>query len=115
MRGGMSVISNRYARANNPYLKPEDYTSLPNVYICYLDVNNLYSWAMSQNLPVDESRFLSQEDISKIDFTSIPDDSEIGYVVECDLEYLVELHQSHNNFPRAPEHVIVKEENLSRF
>jgi hypothetical protein len=25
MRGGISVISNRFARANNPYQKPEDY------------------------------------------------------------------------------------------
>ena len=43
MRGGISVISNRYARANNPYLKPEDYDgSKPHSYICYLDANNLY-------------------------------------------------------------------------
>jgi hypothetical protein len=54
MRGGISVISNRYARANNPYLKPEDYVSdQPHSYISYLDANNLYGWAMSQYLPVD--------------------------------------------------------------
>jgi hypothetical protein len=49
MRGGISVISNRYARANNPYLKPEDYDSpKPHSCIIYLDANNLYGWAMSQ-------------------------------------------------------------------
>jgi hypothetical protein len=45
MRGGISTISNRYARANNPYLKPEDYDSTrPHSYIFYLDATNLYGW-----------------------------------------------------------------------
>jgi hypothetical protein len=48
MRGGLSVVSNRYARANNPYLEPKDYdSSQPHSYIYYLDANNLYGWAMS--------------------------------------------------------------------
>jgi hypothetical protein len=87
MRGGISVISNRNARANNPYLNPEDYdSSKPHSYIIYLDANNLYGWVMSQPLPVEGFRFLTDEEISQLDFTQIPDDSETGYFVECDLE-----------------------------
>ena len=50
MRGGISYIANRHARANNKYMKfynPEDDTT----YIIYLDANNLYGWAMIQPLP----------------------------------------------------------------
>jgi hypothetical protein len=116
MRGGISVISNRYARANNPYLKPEDYdSSKPHSYIIYLDANNLYGWAMSQPLPVGGFRFLTDEEISQLDFTQIPDDSETGYFVECDLEYPAELHEIHNDFPLAPEHMRVTKEMLSPF
>jgi hypothetical protein len=51
MRGVISVISNCYARANNPYLKPEDYFGdQPHSYIFYLDANNLYGWAMSRSI-----------------------------------------------------------------
>jgi hypothetical protein len=43
MRGGISAICNRYARANNPYLQPENYdSSQPHSYIYNLDANNLY-------------------------------------------------------------------------
>ena len=50
MRGGISYIAHRHARANNPYMEfynPEDEKS----YIIYLDANNLYGWAMSRPLP----------------------------------------------------------------
>ena len=39
-RGGVAMISNRYATANNPYLGNYD-PSKPNTYIMYLDANNL--------------------------------------------------------------------------
>jgi hypothetical protein len=116
MRGGISVISNRYARANNPYLKSEDYdSSQPHSYIIYLDANNLYGWAMSQYLPVGGFRFLADDEIKRIDFTAIPNDAEIGYIVECDLEYPAELHELHNDYPLAPEHMRVREDQLSEF
>jgi hypothetical protein len=116
MRGGISAISNRYARANNPYLQPEDYdSSQPHSYIYYLDANNLYGWAMSQYLPVGGFRFLSEEEISQIDFANVPDDSDIGYAVECDLEYPGELHESHNDYPLAPERMTITEAMLSPF
>lgn len=116
MRGGMSVISNRYARANNQYLHPEDYSSSePKSYICYLDANNLYGWAMSQPLPIGGFRFLSDAEVASIDFAAVPDDAEIGYILECDLLYPSELHALHNDFPLAPEHVTITETMLSPF
>jgi hypothetical protein len=116
MRGGISVISNRHARANNPYLKPEDYDrTRPNSYICYLDANNLYGWAMSQYLPYGKFRFMSDEEIAHLVVTTVHDDAETGYALECDLEYPSELHNLHNDYPLAPKHMIISENMLSPF
>ena len=41
LRGGISMVSKRYEKTNNPYV--EDYNpNKPNTYIPYLDANNLY-------------------------------------------------------------------------
>ena len=62
VRGGISTVMGRYARANNPYM--EDYDpSVPTSYIQYLDANNLYGWAMSQLLPVGGFEWLPDGDI----------------------------------------------------
>jgi hypothetical protein len=79
MRSGISVISNRFARANNPYLKPEDYDhTKPNSYIIYLDANNLCGWAMSQYLPYEKFQVILDEKIEQLDVTTVPDDAETG-------------------------------------
>ena len=50
MRGGISMVSKRHAKANNPYVT--DYNpDEKDDYIMYYDANNLYGWAMSQPLP----------------------------------------------------------------
>ena len=41
MRGGISYIAKRYAKANNKYMKNYDPTK-PSKYISYLDMNNLF-------------------------------------------------------------------------
>ena len=51
VRGGVSMITTRYAKANSEYMKEYD-ESKPDSFIQYLDANNLYGWAMSQPLPV---------------------------------------------------------------
>ena len=50
MRGGISMVSKRYAKANNPLIEGYDPENLKN-YITYLDANKLYGWAMSLPLP----------------------------------------------------------------
>ena len=50
MRGGISMVPKRYARANNPRVESYD-SSKPTMHILYLDANNINGWAMSRLLP----------------------------------------------------------------
>jgi hypothetical protein len=51
----------------------------------------------------------------ELDWTKMSDDQEIGYIVECDLEYPESLHEAHSSFPLAPEHLDINEEMLSAY
>ena len=116
LRGGISMITHRYAKANNPYV--EDYDSrLPHNYLMYLDANNLYGWAMSQPLPVNNFGWLSSQEVEELaqNPMSLSEDGEEGYILEVDLEYPVELHESHNDYPLAPERQTVEQEMLSPY
>ena len=82
-RGGLCFVgSKRYVKANNKYLpdyNPEEDSN----YLMYWDANNLYGWAMSQSLPLDNLRFEEGTSLNKI--LKTPDDSHKGYIVEVDL------------------------------
>ena len=54
LRAGISYITERYSEANNKYMKNYDLEKLSK-FITYLDLDNLYGWAMSGYLPY--SRF----------------------------------------------------------
>ena len=46
VRGVISTIFKRYAKANNKYMGDKYDSSKPSIFIIYLDANNLYGWAM---------------------------------------------------------------------
>ncbi len=62
IRGGISSIMKRYAKANHKYLKEHD-PQRPNVFIEYLDANNLYGWPMIRELPTRDFNFMCEDDL----------------------------------------------------
>ena len=56
IRGGICHAVYKYAKANNTYMKNYDENE-ESLFLPYLDVNNLYGWAMSRDLPVGGFRW----------------------------------------------------------
>ena len=113
MRGGISTVSKRYARANNQLV--EGYNAAePTDYITYLDANNLYGWAMSLSLPKYNfhwNRVMpTEEQIMKI-----RPNAKKGWILEVDLEYPEELHDAHKDYPLAPEKKAIDPRKMSEY
>ena len=105
IRGGISIISNRYGKANNKYMKKFNKKKL-NKFLMYLDANNLYGWAMSQKLPTHGFKWLSSGEMEKLFNNQIVQVWEkIPCILEVDLEYPKKLHDLHNDYPLCPERV----------
>ena len=67
-RGGISMVTKQFARANNPYIPKTFDKNKPRKYLMYLDANNLYGYAMSQPLPTGFMRFLDDEEIQNFQY-----------------------------------------------
>ena len=105
IRGGISIISNRYGKANNKYMKDFNKTE-PSKYLMYVDANNLYGCAMSEKLPVHSFKWMSNKEIENIFNNRIVQVWEkTPCILEVDLEYPEELHDLHNDYPLCPERV----------
>ena len=112
LRGEISYIVKRYAKANNKYMKGYDPTK-PSKYISYIDMNNLHGQAMSRYLPYGGFEWLKNAD--KFDVNSISKNNLVGYIVEVDLEYPDELHVLHNDYPLGPEKLAISYDILSDY
>lgn len=102
IRGGISMISHRYAKANNELLPDYDETK-PKSYIIDLDENALYTFAMSMTLPSGEFAWEDPEVFDVDTIMELGDDDEYGYLLEVDLEYPKELHDLHSDYPVCAE------------
>ena len=99
IRGGISMITTRYGQANNKYMGDKFDETKPSKYITYLDDNNLYGWAMSKKLPTHGFKWMTEEELD--------DWKSFACVLEVDLEYSKELHDLHNEYPLAPERLMI--------
>ena len=99
IRGGVSMISNRYGKANNKYMGDKFNPSEPSKYLTYLDANNLYGAAMSMKLPTHGFEWMNKYELNNWENYSC--------ILKVDLEYPKEPHDLHNDYPLAPEQIKV--------
>ena len=86
LREGISYIAKRYAKANNKYMKDYD-PKKPSKFITYLDMNNLYGWAMSGYLPYGGFKWL--KNVDGFDVNSISEKSPIRIFSKLTLNILM--------------------------
>ena len=107
IRGGICHAIQRYAKANNKYMK--DYERKKKFsYIQYLDANNLYGKVMTEKLPVRGFRWM--DDISKIDEDFVKDYSKNdnkSYILDVDVDYPSKLQNLDSDLPFLPERMVI--------
>lgn len=84
IRGGVAQCCKRYAKTET------------DEYLIYLDINALYSYCMSKDLP---SKYIGR---AEQNFDTIPET--YFQFICCDITYPQELHDLHYNMPLAPHH-----------
>ena len=109
IRGGISIISNRYGEANNKYMGRGFNKNKPSKYLMYLDANNLYGCAMSMKLPTHGFKWLTSGEMEKLFKNRVMQEWEkTPCILEVELEYSKDLHDKHNDYPFCPERVKCK-------
>ena len=88
IRGGLSSVM------GDTYIQSDE-----NKKILYIDANNLYGHSMSESLPNDEIKF--DNNVNLEDTINTPDDSDIGYFAEVNLEYPDNTKEKTKSFPFA--------------
>ena len=95
IRGGMTFINKHHVEADE------------STQMSYLDVNNLYGWALSQKLPVGEFRWLEDhtEMNGIVERCANGDefDGDRGYVLEVDIVIPDSIQDKLDDLPIAPE------------
>ena len=110
IRGGICHSIQRYAKANNKYMKSYN-NNEESSYIQYLDANNLYGWAIPKKLPTNGFKWLDTSKTSnKINEEFIKNYNENdnkGYILEVDVKHPKRLHELHSDLPFLSEQMEV--------
>ena len=108
IRGKICQAIYRYAKANNKYVNNYDKRKIIS-YLMSLDANDLYGWAMIQNVPVNGFKWV--EKLSKFNEKFIKSYNENGdrrYFLEVDVENPKKLFNSHKDLLLLPERRKIK-------
>ena len=106
IKGGICHSIQRYAKANNKYMKSYN-NNEESSYIQYLDANNLYGWAMCKKLPTNEFKWIENNEINE-EFIKKYNENDIkAYILEVDVKYPKRLHELHSDLPFLSERMEV--------
>ena len=105
IRGGIATAVHKYAKANIKYMKNYDSTK-QSTYLMYVDANNLYGYAMSKKLPVDNFKWETNLTIfTEYFIKNYNEETDIGYLLFFDVIYPENLREKHKYLPFLPEKV----------
>ena len=106
IRGGICHCLQRYAKANNKYMKSYN-NNEESSYIQYLDANSLYDWAMSKKLPTNGFKWIDNNEINEELIKNYNENDIKGYILEVDVKYPKRLHELHSDLPFLSERMEV--------
>ena len=87
IRGVICHVVYRYRKAKNKYMRDYD-KSKESSYLKYWDVNNLYGWAMSQKLPVNDFEWIKDTSLfNEFFIKNYNEESDEGHFLEVDAQY----------------------------
>ena len=96
IRGGRTQAVCKYALTNDIYMGDKFDPNEDTTILQYLDANNFYGWAMSQPLPTGGFKWV---DVNPNEISELATRTDKGYLLEVDVSYPKELHNSHNDLP----------------
>ena len=81
----------------------DHYKNKESSYLQYWDVNNLYCWTMPQKLLVNNFEWIEDTCQFNKDFVkNYNEESDEGYFLKVDVQYLEKLHELYNDLPFLP-------------
>jgi len=90
VRGGMTFVNKHYVNTSDGE-------------ILYIDINNLYGYALSQKLPCADFAYIDDQATLNYVVNNLPDeDADVGYYLEVDLHVPPHLHEQLKDLPPAP-------------
>ena len=108
IRRGICHSIYQYAKANNKYMNNYN-KNKESPYIQYWDINNLYGWKMSQKIPVNKFEWIKDTSHFNEEFiTNYDEESDEGYFLEVDVQYLEKLHECRDDLPFVPERMKIE-------
>ena len=91
IRGGVSYIAAKHAKANNKDMGDLYDEDKQSSYISDIDMNNLYAWAMMESLPVGDFKWVEPPKAPNL---YVPTKT-FNYFYEVDMKYPEKLHDDH--------------------
>lgn len=116
IRGGISMISQRYSEADNVYTNSKKFASSDlQKYILFIDSNNLYGGSMCGDLGYAGFEWVAENKFHEFDPRLTEKIPGRGVIYEVSLIYPAALHVDHDCYPLCPDKIAIPYEMLSDF
>ena len=93
----------RYFQSNNKYMDKKYDKTKKSLCLQYYDANSLYSWAMTQKLPVDCFEWEKPSKFTSDFIKNYDGKSSTDYVFDVDIDYPKNLHDLHSDLLFLPQ------------